>query len=471
MIAVGLKDKISATPLSPGVYLIRDRSGRVVYVGKARLLRLRLYSHFRESARADEKEILIQRDAADVEVVQTGSEAEALLLEASLVKEFRPRYNKELKDDKSYPFLKITMEEKFPRLLVTRGRESDGSLYFGPYTNAKLLRQAVAFIRRLFPMRTCDPIPQKTCLMVHIGQCRAPCVGAIGRGEYARTVRGLVLFLEGKKQALVRRLERRMNEASAARRYEDARFCRDQIQALSTISVLRSPLDRVMVLDRMRETLGLSRYPRRIEAFDVSNFSGKNPVGSLVVFADGAPRPSEYRLFKIESVAGIDDYAMMRETVRRRYERVLAEKTGLPDLVLIDGGRGHLAAAKTELERLNLTDLDLISIAKKHEVLFKPSREAPITLPQDSAILQLLRHVRDEAHRFAIGFYRRLHKKEFRWSELDEIPGVGGRRKAALVKAFGSVSRIRDLSAGELAAARGVDRRTARNVEEYFKKR
>lgn len=459
---------VSDLPQTPGVYLIKDASGTPVYIGKANSLKARVSCHFKSGA-MDPKTMLIQRDAAKVDVIQTASEAEALLLEASLVKEHSPKHNRELKDDKSYPFLKITMEEEFPRLLVVRGRPSDGSVYFGPFTSVYLLRQAVSLLRRLFPMRTCNPMPEKVCLMYHIGQCRGPCVKEIGRDDYGRMVKELVLFLQGKKAALLRILQSRMVESSKAKRYEEAQIFRDQIQALSTISVLRSPLNRVWVLEEMRDRFKLSAYPRRIEAFDVSNFTGKNPVASMVVFEDGAPKRSDYRKFKIRTVEWIDDYAAMREVVRRRYERLLAERQPLPDLILIDGGKTHLSAAKEVLDELNMNDRDIISIAKKHEHIFKPERQDPYILPQDSAVLQLIRHIRDEAHRFAITFYRKLHRKAVRWSALDDIPGVGKTRKAILMKTFGNVSKIREAGREKLSAVRGIDEKTAKNIEEYFK--
>jgi excinuclease ABC subunit C len=466
-----LREKIRGLPQAPGVYVIRNASGEPIYIGKASSLRARLSTHFRSSGVRDFKEGLIQRDARDVEVIPTASEAEALLVEAGLVKEHRPRYNKELKDDKSYPFLKITLEEEYPRLVLVRGRKSDGSLYFGPYTDVRLLRQALAHLRRLFPLRTCQPMPDRVCLMYHIGQCGGPCAGHQAREAYLRSVKELTLFLEGKKEALLRTLARRMADASAARRYEEARALRDQIQALSAASAPRAALDRRTTLGEMRDVLKLPAWPRRIEAFDISNFTGKNPVGSMVVFVDGKPAPDEYRSFRIRAVEGIDDYAMMREVVRRRYERALAERRPLPDLVLIDGGKGHLAAAQAELERLNLADLGLVAIAKQREELFTPGRASPHVLPQHSAVLELLRHVRDEAHRFAVRYYRKLHRRAVRFSELDGIRGVGPARKKRLMAAFPSVAALRAVSWRELRDRGGLDEKTAKNVEEYFKTR
>ena len=465
-----LQSFVRSSPQTPGVYIIRDKKGKAIYIGKARSLRARLKSHFSPSYHPDFKETLIRRDATKIDLIETATEAEALLLESSLVKEHRPKYNKELKDDKSYPFLKIT-SEKFPRLLVVRGRKSDGSRYFGPYTNVSLLRQAVSLLRRLFPMRTCSPMPEKVCLMFHIGQCRGPCVGHQSEKEYGQMVKELILFLDGKRDALVRTLTRRMQDASKDRHYERAKTFRDQIAALSVVSSgTPRPLEKQAVLAELCKILDLSRHPSRIEAFDISNIHGQNPVGSLVVFENGQPKSSDYRLFKIKTVEGINDYEMMREVVRRRYERLLSEKRDLPDLILIDGGRGHLSSACEELDSLNLADLDVISIAKQHEHLFKPNRQNPYVLPQDSPVLQLVRHIRDEAHRFAITFYRKLHRKKMVWSELDVIPGVGPKRKKALIKVFKTLSAMKKSSLEEFLQVEGIDEKTAKNIEAHLKK-
>jgi len=408
-------------------------------------------------------------DASRIEILNTATEAEALLLEASLIKEHRPKYNKELKEDKSYPFLKIT-DETFPRLLIVRGRKSDGSRYFGPYTHVGLLRQAVSILRRLFPMRTCHPMPDKVCLMYHIGQCHGPCEKLMSHKEYLDMVKELTLFLEGKRDVLVRNLSRRMKEASQHRNYELAKTYRDHIAALSAVKSKPARVDKPSVLLELQRILKCNRYPQRIEAFDISNFAGKNPVGSMVVFEAGEPKRSDYRKFKIKTVEGINDYDMMREVVRRRYERLLNEQKPLPDMVLIDGGRGHLSSAKDELDKLNLSDLDLVSIAKQHEYLFKPGRVTPTVLPQDSSVLQLLRHVRDEAHRFAITFYRKLHRKELVWSELDEIQGVGPKRRQMIIKAFKTLKAIKSASWKELSQVKGIDVKTAKYIEQYLKR-
>ncbi|MBF0254544.1 MAG: excinuclease ABC subunit UvrC [Candidatus Omnitrophica bacterium] len=467
-----LRDFAARCPELPGVYVIEDRAGTPIYIGKAKSLRARLKTHFAASRPADFKASLMRRDAHRIRLIQTATEAEALLLEASLIKDHHPRYNKELKDDKSYPFLKITAEE-FPRMLVTRGRRPDGARYFGPYTSARLLKEAVKFLRVHYPMRTCRSFPGKACLMFHIAQCPAPCEGRVSREEYRKTVRELEGFLAGRTEALVRSLARRMREASAAKAYETAAVLRDQIRALSAVAArpgVSERKDPAAVLEAAQDTLHLRRRPERIEALDISNMAGENPVGSVVVFVGGVPERSGYRKFKIRTVGGIDDYAMMRELVSRRYKRVLDEGAPAPDLILIDGGRGHLTAAEGELGRIGYPPVDLWSIAKEREELFCPGRSRPVVLPPNSEILNLLRHVRDEAHRFAISFYRKLHARKLVLSRLDAIPGVGPQTRRRLWKAFKSIDAIRAADRESLRRLAGISPRTAKNIEEYFKR-
>ncbi|HXV18442.1 MAG TPA: excinuclease ABC subunit UvrC [Candidatus Omnitrophota bacterium] len=449
-----MKERIAALPTGPGVYLFLNREKIPVYIGKAVSIKKRVQSHFRYFGESFTKEGVMLAEVRAIQTIETPTEAEALLLEASLVKESQPRYNQELKDDKSYPFLKITSEE-FPRLLVVRGRKGDGAKYFGPYTSAHLLKKAVTMLRRLFPMRTCQPIPKKVCLMYHIGQCKGPCVGEIGKSEYGEIVKELGYFLEGRRDAMVRSLTKRMKEHSARKEYEKAKLLYEEIRALSSIRV-PTPKPSVNVLEGLKDLFSLKAPPKRIEGFDISNISGKEAVGSMVVFIDARPARSEYRRFRIQTVKGIDDYEMMREVVRRRYARLLEEKAPLPDLVLIDGGKGHLGAAKGVLDELGLDRLPILSIAKQHEHLYSPAKPGPTVLPQSSPILQLFQHIRDEAHRFAITYHRRLHKKEAMISVLDGIPGVGPATRDRLIKKFGSAKQIARHSEEELSSRGGV---------------
>ena len=457
-----LKKRISLLPDTPGTYLFKDRDGTSIYIGKALSIRKRVLSHFRSYGESFSKEGIMLGEVRSIDYIETPTEEEALLLEASLVKENQPKYNQALKDDKSYPFLKISGEE-FPRLLVVRRRKADGSKYFGPYTSGLLLRQAVAMLRRLFPMRTCNPIPKKACLMYHIGQCRGPCIGQINKAQYGEIVKELDLFLQGRREALIKTLLRRMKEYSRDREYEKAQRIYEEIKALSVVPKAGGK-EKANVLNELMDVLFLPQLPIRIEGFDISNIAGKEAVGSMVVFVNGKATRSAYRKFRIKTVQGIDDYEMMREVVRRRYSRVLEEKQELPDLVVIDGGKGHLAAAKGELDSLGLEKLPVISIAKQHEYIFSPEKEGPTILPQSSPILQLIQQLRDEAHRFAIAYHRRLHRKEAMISLLDNIPGVGYKTKEKLLKAFGSVAKIKKLTEDDLVERAGVNAKIARNI-------
>ena len=456
--------KVPHLPDGPGVYLFKDRQKRPLYIGKAMSLKKRVMSHLRHLGERFSKEGRMLEVACHIETIQTPTEAEALLLEASLIKECQPKYNQELKDDKSYPFLKITAEE-FPKLLVVRGRKPDGGKYFGPYTSAKLLRQAVSLLRRLFPMRTCEPMPDKVCLMYHIGQCRGPCVGEIDKIGYGRIAKELELFLEGRREVLVRNLFKQMKAYSANRDYEKAQRVLQEIKALSAVPKLPLPgKNGLPVLEELKKAFSLPKLPFRIEGFDISNISGQEAVGSMVVFIEGEPARSEYRRFRIKTVEGIDDYRMMREVVRRRYTRALNEKQILPDLIVIDGGKGHLAAAKKELDGLNLSDVPVLSIAKQHEHLFSWGKETPYIFPQNSPLLQLIQRLRDEAHRFAITYHRRLHKKEAFLSLLDGIPGVGPKTRRKLMGRFRGFSKIKTASERELMEKGGVSQKTAQNI-------
>ena len=461
-----LRRRIAALPDQPGVYLFKDAQGVVLYVGKAVNLRKRVASYVQRRSDLGPKIVRMVARVADVEVRRTNSEAEALLLEAQLIKEYQPYYNVALRDDKAYPMLKVT-HEPFPRLVVARRRQPDGAIYFGPYTDASLMHAAVQFLRRVFPMRTCKRFPTTPCLEYHLGQCLAPCARYIDERHYQRIVDDLVAFLEGKRDALLRDLSRRMAQASRDERFEEAARLRDQIQALTSVIVAKEKSLAAGPLEQLQAALKLPRLPQRIEAFDISNIFGEDAVGSMVVFSEGKPHKAHYRRFKIETVRGIDDYQMMREVIRRRYSGTLVAQLPLPDLVLVDGGKGQLVSACEELRALSLT-IPVIGLAKRFEHIFMPDAAEPIVLLPTSPVLHLIQHLRDEAHRFAITYHRRMRQGAVTTSVLDQIPGVGPRRKAILLREFGSLRSLANASVDEVATRGRLPHRLAEQIMQYL---
>jgi len=408
------KEKVSKLPNSPGVYIMKGEDGGVLYVGKAISLRKRVGSYFRPKASHDERIGAMVRLVEDIDHIATSTEAEALIYENGLIKQLSPRYNVALKDGKSYPILKLTILEDFPRLIVTREKKNDGALYYGPYANAKLLRQAIIFLKQIFPLRSCVRMGKKACLEFHINQCLGPCVGKIDKAGYQEIVKELKLFLEGRRRELLDAISLKMREAAAREDFEAASGFKDRLEALGTIkedSVIYRPSGGPEELGRV---LGIGKTPETIEAFDVSNIMGEAAVGSMIYFYKGKPKKEEYRHFRIKTVSGVDDYAMMREIVGRRYSRIIKEGKHLPDLILIDGGKGHLSAACDELERLGISKVPVVGIAKEFEKLYVKGRKDPILLPKESKALHLLQRIRDEAHRFAISYHKSLMSKRYR---------------------------------------------------------
>lgn len=457
-----LRKQVKALPEQPGVYLLRDDQGALLYVGKALSLRKRVSSYFRQSGNLSPRLERLVRRVRKLEVQRTASEAEALLLEARLIKEHHPPFNISLRDDKTYPMLKIT-REAFPRLVVTRRRLRDGAVYFGPYTDASLMHAAVRFMRRVFPLRTCKRFPKTPCLEYHLGQCLAPCVDYIDEARYQKIVDDCLAFLEGKRERLLRDLSRRMGQASKRRRFEEAARLRDQMQALTSVITAKAKSLVAGPLEQLQAALHLTRLPVRIEAFDISNVFGAFAVGSMVVFEEGRPHAAHYRRFKIKGVIGIDDFQMMQEILRRRYGGKLASQLPEPDLILIDGGKGHLSAALTQLKTLKL-QIPIMGLAKRFEEIFLPGEKNPVVLLPTSPVLHLLQHIRDEAHRFAVTYHRLLRGKTVSTSILHEIPGIGPRRAMRLIKQFGSVTRLRAVEPRAIAKAAGVPIRTAEAV-------
>ncbi|MBD3425712.1 MAG: excinuclease ABC subunit UvrC [Candidatus Omnitrophica bacterium] len=464
-----LQTKIQNLPDSPGVYMFLDSKGEIIYVGKARRLKRRVSQYFQAGRARDARLELLVSEVRDVKFIRASSEAEALIYEAGLIKDHSPKFNIELKDDKSYPYLKLTVNEEYPRLFLTRRRLNDGAIYYGPYVDVKLLKEALSFMKKVFPLRTCRRFHKTICLEYHMEQCAGPCEGKISREEYWDMVEQLKQFLEGRKDDLIRALQERMKGFADKHQYERALQVKKRIEALTAIQQMhdRSQHPVYGELDELQNALGLRDLPVTIECFDISNTSGKQAVGSMVRFVAGTPRKSDYRKYRIRTVGEIDDYSMIREVVRRRYSRLLKEKRSLPDLVLIDGGKGHLSVARDELTRLGLGAVEVASIAKEHNHLYSPARKHPIRLSPGSRLLLLIQRIRDEAHRFAITYHRKLRGKEKFATELKKIKGVGPVREKILIEKFGRVDNIRRASLEELKEA-GMDERTARSIRKYF---
>jgi excinuclease ABC subunit C len=402
-----LKNKIASVPDASGVYLFKDSQGQIIYVGKAKSLKKRLNSYLGRDLSS--KTIALMSNVNDVEYRLTPTESLALLLEASLIRQHKPKYNVSLRDDKSFPLVKITHEE-FPAVCITRKRKLDTARYFGPYTNAGLLREALKIIRRSFPYRSCRKLPKKACIYYRLSLSPAPCIGKISKGEYAKTIEDIRLILEGKTQDLIKRLSQNMVLKSKEHRFEEAAQIRDQVNALGTISQSKVSFSRQDQIQDLKRLLKLDKLPNRIEAFDISNIFGKEACGSMVSFYMGLSDKNQYRRFRIKTVKAIDDYGMLREVIQRRYSRLLRENLPLPDLVLIDGGRSHLLTADKEIKKLGIS-LPLVSIAKDEENIYMPARANAIKLNQDTPGLNLIRRIRDEAHRCALSYHQVLRRK------------------------------------------------------------
>lgn len=406
-----LKEKVAALPQSPGVYLFKDAQGKIIYIGKAKALKKRVQSYF--SRALDSKTQAMVSKIAGLQYHIAPSESQAQIVEAALIKEYQPHYNIDLKDDKSFPFIRIT-NEPFPIVSIHRRKgkaPSDLAFYFGPYTNVKLLRQALKLIRRVFGFRSCSHMPQKPCLYYRLKVCPAPCSGKLYAAQYQEVIAQIKLFLESRYEELLRRLAEQMKERAAAQEFEAAAALRDQINALGAIGQRQPFAAGIDELRQLKRALRLARLPLRIEGFDISNISGREACGAMVSFYKGAPDKKNYRRFRIKTVEGIDDYKMLREVVRRRYQRLIQEKLPLPDLILIDGGKAHLSAAQEEIKNLRLS-IPLASIAKERENIYICNRRKPITLYRQTLALNLIRRLRDEAHRFAVAYHHLLRRKK-----------------------------------------------------------
>lgn len=482
-------------PHKPGVYVMRDRLNHVIYVGKARDLRKRVGSYFMPSRRmtADPKTRALIASIWNLEYHVVKSEAEAVLFEGRLIKEFRPKYNVSFRDDKRFLLVRVHLSDPFPRFALTRLRKEDGARYFGPFAHSGALRATLHAMRKKFGIRSCRPAEPdekdfKHCLDHVIKNCSAPCIARVTRDEYLARVVAACEFLEGRSREMIEQVEQEMKTAAERLDFEKAAQLRNLLADLKTTTKpvvrftrksLPTTVDPANDLAALRDALGLSTVPRVMECFDISNISSAHIVASMVRFRDGVPDRAGYRKFRIVGTTHQDDFASMAEVVRRRYGRILREAAAsdedaewnqespteavartaggaLPDLVIVDGGRGQLSSACAELQRLGLHDLAVIGLAKEFEEIYRPGRPLPLRLPEDSGALRLLQRIRDEAHRTANGYHSLLLSKRVRESILDGIPGVSAARKKALLKAFGSVERIRKADAAALAAVPGI---------------
>ncbi len=406
-----LKQKVSSLPDAPGVYLFKDAAAKIIYVGKAKSLKKRVQSYFSRDLSSKTQALVAK--IVDLEYRLSPTESQAQILEASLIKRYQPQYNISLKDDKSFPWIRITAEE-FPIVSIVRRKgqdKDDPHLYFGPYTNVKLLRQAIKVIRKLFGFRSCKNLPKEACLYYRLKLCPAPCVGKINSRKYKALVGRIKLFLESKYDELISSLSKEMQKASLEKRFEEAAQLRDQINILGAIGQGQVSTSNKFELEDLKRLLKLKKLPERIEGFDISNISGNLAVGSMVSFWQGLPDKNNYRRFRIKTVIGVDDYQMIREVVSRRYKRQLKEKKSLPDLILIDGGRGQISVAAQEIRNLGL-NIPLVSIAKEDENIYTNTSFEPIRFKSDTPALNLIRRIRDEAHRFALGYHQILRRKK-----------------------------------------------------------
>jgi len=476
-----LRETVNNMPLEPGVYFMKDAEGEILYIGKAKVLRNRVRSYLINKMQFP-KIVVLMSHVQRIDYVETSTEVDALLLEAQLVRQYMPKYNAELKDDKSFPLLKIT-SDAFPRLVVTRNRKDKSAIYYGPYTDAKLLREAVSLMNDLFPIRKCRRLPKTACLYYHIGQCIAPCIKPEVKPEYDALVDEVRQFLGGGKKSFVDYLNERMQQAAREFRFEDAQFFKEQIAALGKLKKKRYSLHKpeggigLTATLELKRILGMEKLPEKIVCFDVSNIQGDQAVASRVAFQRELPDKINYRRYKIRTVKGINDYAMIQEAVRRMLVGIKeGRESFIPDVIMIDGGKGHLSAAAEVLKEQGFENTELISIAKRFETIYSGKKllagevdaGEDLLIPRDASANHLLQKVRDEAHRFAINYHRTLMEKGVGKSELDEIHGIGEKRKVELLKHFDSLDELKRAGVEQLAGLPGMTRSSAETVWNYF---
>jgi len=490
-----LKSKIKKLPETSGVYFFKNKKNQVLYIGKASSLRNRITAYFTNIDHLSPKINKMVQEINDIEYITTSSEIEALLLESKMIKQYNPYYNSQLKDDKSYPYIQITGGDDFPQILFHRKlkqEEKDNqSLYYGPFVDADATRKAIKILRKIFKVRGCSKSrfnQGKVCLDYQIDLCSAPCVGLIGVQEYHKKVKEICLFLEGRQKKLLSQLYREMKKESLNLNFEKAAKIRDEIKSIEEILTvphqdflpwnfpggygvkrLREEEEKEIkegeeALGDLKKRLNLDKLPIRIEAFDISNIQGNLAVGSLIVFEKGRPHKQDYRRFRIKEVKFADDYAMLQEVTERRYKKLIQEGGKLPDLILVDGGKGQLAAVNYILKKLAL-EIPLFSLAKREEEIFRIGSSEPIILPTDSLSLLFMQRIRDEAHRFALAYHRRIRDKEVKASKLDIIPGIGEKRKKLLLRYFSSIEEIKKASITEISKVPGIGEKIAQRIK------
>lgn len=471
-----IRQKLRDLPDQPGCYIMRDRRGRIIYVGKAASLRQRVRSYFRRAARrrADPRLSGLIGSIADFDVLPLKTEADALLTESKLIKDYRPWFNVKLRDDKRFLLLRADPVGSFPRFRLCRLARHDGALYFGPYVSSAAARAALEFVEKRYGLRKCaatapGPEEHRHCINDIVRFCSAPCIGKTDGAGYQRNFEEACAFLRGARPAVFKEVEAAMAEAARELRFEKAAALRDTLRLLRAAVRQRAHIARAPGLTQaeglagvraLQEALGLQEIPHRIEACDLSNISGTLAVGSLVVAIDGIARPEHYRRFRIRTAATRDDPAMMAELVRRRFG---SDNNVQPDLLLVDGGITQLRAALAELARAGCAKIPVAGLAKRLETIFYGQRR--LLLEKNSPALHVLQRLRDEAHRFALAYHRELRAKRLRESGLDEIPGIGARRKQILLRHFGSLSRVKQAAEETIAAVPGIGPLLARTIK------
>ncbi len=491
---MNVTEKIKQLPQQSGVYLFKDYTGEIIYIGKAISLKNRVSSYFSRSQSHSAKVSKLIDRIHDVEHINTASEMEALLLESSLVKKYRPYFNTQLKDDKSYPYIQISTGHSFPAIHFIRKNKKGNDekvRFYGPFIDVDVTRVAVKKLRQIFGIRNCSERRFKNgraCLDYQIGLCSAPCAGKIDQDNYQKSLKECCLLLTGQHHLLLKELKQEMKIASQLMFYEKAAKIRNTIRMIEKVIIqgrISRSYHRKMkiyqskkindislknVLLDLKNYLRLPVIPMHIEAYDISNIHGQIAVGSMVVFQSGFPDKKKYRHFKIRDVKGINDFAMMKEVIFRRFRDWHIKGHILPDLVLLDGGKGQLNIINNTLKELNVK-INVVALAKREEELFKPGEKESILLPRNSEAFFLIQRIRDEAHRFAISYHKKLRSKLIKNSVIDFIPGIGEKKKNQLLSKFKSIEHIRNAEIDELKKISGIGEKTARKIKDILEVR